>query len=45
MALDIKNNVFVTIIEKQSVNNKDYYKVIMPTGLVTLRWSEDLIFI
>lgn len=45
MALNTKFNIIVILIEKTSVNNKEAYRVMMPSGLETLAWSTDLILI
>lgn len=45
MALEIRNNVLVTVLSKISVDNKEAYKILMPSGLIRNAWASDLIFI
>lgn len=41
MVMIPKFNVFAPIVEKLSIEGREVYKVIMPSGLTTLVWCED----
>lgn len=45
MALHTKYNIFVQVLQKQIIDNKEAYFIVMPSGLKSLAWSSELIFI
>lgn len=45
MALYVKFSTCVQVLEKTIVNNRECYRIIMPSGLQTIAWASDLIMI
>ena len=45
MAIHKRWSVFVEILEKVMIDDKDAYRVIMPSGLHALVWANDLMII
>lgn len=45
MALHIKHNVFVIIRDSINLPEGKAYNITMPSGLNTLAWASDLLFI
>ncbi len=44
-ALHTKYNIIVPVFEKLIIDNKQAYKIQMPSGLIALAWADDLMLI